>query len=165
MMEIFPATHLPRVIGVSEDKPPVTRNRRILVSLLLAGPVAFYLVCFWLVRPLSVGSSFSLSLAAPVFFLLGLTLIADVMPPEQAVGDEDQVGIDKVLTTVVEIMVFIGGDDEFRRHAPLTHQPDTHLCMGQAQYPLFQHGQGEMGIVRGGLVQQPEFLFEQVTEQ
>lgn len=64
---------LPEGLPAAEWIDPMHQRREsIATSLLLILPLAIYLTSLWLVRPLALGDTFSLTLAAPGLLLIGL---------------------------------------------------------------------------------------------
>tara|TARA_R110002096_G_scaffold285073_4_gene478891 strand:- start:1416 stop:2738 length:1323 start_codon:yes stop_codon:yes gene_type:complete len=85
--------------------PEQQRGNSASVSFILIAPLIGYIASLWLVRPLALGDTFSLTLLAPALMLVGLLTIR--VPRQFVLNRLSKVGVEFSLLVVIVILSFM----------------------------------------------------------
>ncbi len=94
----FPSAGIPGVSGAD-------RRMTKAISLLLVGPIVAYIVSLWMVRPMALGDTFSLTLMAPAVLVIGLLTLR--IPRVYFLQQLRKVGAEFILLSIIVVLSFL----------------------------------------------------------
>ena len=87
--------------GLSDADRRITKA----ISLLLVGPIVAYIASLWMVRPMALGDTFSLTLMAPALLVIGLLTLR--IPRVYFLQQLRKVGVEFILLGIIVVLSFL----------------------------------------------------------